>query len=905
MVWQHPMTYVAAVEPFADRTAADPQRWPFVGRRGELAALRRVLTRRGTAGAVVVGPAGIGKSRLVREAVAQAQTQLRAAGGRAPVFLRGLKANHSVPFGALGALGGPGALSVPAPTSASEPIPAGAARIVVVDDADLLDEVSALVIGRQAAEGGVRLLATVRAADDLPEMLGALLADGTLERFDLDPLGSADVARLLNAVLGDEISPAAVREIARLGAGVPLFVRELVLDALSAGTLHRADSGWRLERIAARSGGLAELLEARLAGIGAAERAALELVAMTEPVGLRLLMQLADTAVVGSLERRGLLDVDRDDRRLPVRICHPLYAELISRSTPASARIDYARRLANALEATGLRRTGDLLRWGQWRLEAGGTEPLDQGRLVAAARYAAASGADTGLRERLAAAAFDSTGTIGEGLLLYRAMTESGRFEAAGELLDRLERQAQSQGDRAAVAVARAYRISWATGRIDQGLAILADVAGTVADPEAAAQLAAHRGMLLGAAGRFDDAIRLVEPLLTAPWPKARSLAATGAAFAYPIVARFEEALAAFSIALAEHDVHGHRGYQNIDESERADPSLIGFAALTRCLIGEPAQAAAFARAALEQAVGRGDAAGQAWASAGLATVHLAVGELRDASVQAAEAARLFHALHDPNGRLWCLATGLSAASQRGAHDEAQRLAAAVTAIPMPPHLRALSTEVVRALAWYDASRGDYAAARDRLSEEAESWADDGMIATVALGAFELFRLGYPASAAHLMERVEIPEDWPSGRCIRQLIDAAGKPAALREAARSFAELGFTLYAAEAHAAAALAAADVGAVADASRSTAQARTLAAECGAVTPLLTRLGRPRGLTAREHEIAGCAAQGLSNRQIADRLRLSERTVENHLGRAYAKLGLSGRAELREALRRAFAG
>lgn len=880
------------MEPFDTRAATASGRWPFVGRRGELATLRRVLTRRGGAGAVVVGPVGVGKSRLVREAVEQFQGQPTA--GRT-LHVRGLRANQSVPFGALAAIGAPGGLS----TSGLPAADGAATRVVVVEDADLLDEMSALVFRRHAAEGRIRLLTTIRAATRLPEPLAALLGDGSLERIDLDPLDPADVARLLTAVLGDEIAPAAVREITRLGAGVPLFIRELVLGALSAQTLRRVDGCWQLERIAARSGGLAELLEARLTGISATERAALELVAMAEPVGLRLLMELVDTPAVDTLERRGLLDVDHDDRRLPVRICHPLYAELISRSTPASARIAYAGRLAQALEATGLRRTHDLLRWAAWRLEAGG--PVDRERLVAAARYASASGADTELRERLAAAAFDGTGAIGEGLLLHRAMTESGRYEAADDLLEALDRRAQSHPDRAAIAVARAYRVSWTADGIDQGLAVLAEAeaAGTAAgpaggDPAQAAQLAAHRGMLLGVAGRFDAAIELLEPLLAAPWPQVRSLAATGAALAYPVIGRFEAALSAFSLALTE------RGAP--DEGTRPEPSLIGFAALTRCVSGDPGQAAAFGRAAVEQAVGRGDAVGHAWAGAGLAAVHLAVGELRAAAVHAAEAARTFQALRDPNGRLWCLATGLAAAAQRGAQDDADRLAAAVAAIPVPRHLRALGTEVIKALAWHDYLRGEHAAARDRLTQAAKSWVADGMIATVVLGALELFRLGHPAAAADLVERVAVPEDWPLGRCVRGLIDAAGKPRALREAARSFSELGFTLYAAEAFAAAAIAAADLGSPAEAARSSAQARTLAAECGAATALLARLGRPRGLTAREHQIAECAAQGLSNRQIADRLRLSERTVENHLGRAYAKLGLSGRGGLRETLRSA---
>jgi len=55
----------------------------------------------------------------------------------------------------------------------------------------------------------------------------------------------------------------------------------------------------------------------------------------------------------------------------------------------------------------------------------------------------------------------------------------------------------------------------------------------------------------------------------------------------------------------------------------------------------------------------------------------------------------------------------------------------------------------------------------------------------------------------------------------------------------------------------------------------------------------------LTARDREIAVLAAGGLSSKDIAGRLVVSARTVDNHLQRVYAKLGISGRDELRSAL------
>ena len=51
----------------------------------------------------------------------------------------------------------------------------------------------------------------------------------------------------------------------------------------------------------------------------------------------------------------------------------------------------------------------------------------------------------------------------------------------------------------------------------------------------------------------------------------------------------------------------------------------------------------------------------------------------------------------------------------------------------------------------------------------------------------------------------------------------------------------------------------------------------------------------MTAREREIADLVAGALTNRQIADLLVLSERTVESHVRSVLAKLGAANRTEL----------
>jgi DNA-binding NarL/FixJ family response regulator len=105
--------------------------------------------------------------------------------------------------------------------------------------------------------------------------------------------------------------------------------------------------------------------------------------------------------------------------------------------------------------------------------------------------------------------------------------------------------------------------------------------------------------------------------------------------------------------------------------------------------------------------------------------------------------------------------------------------------------------------------------------------------------------------------------------------------AALMEVAARFEEAGFMLLAAEA-------------AAESGNRALFGRLVGLCEGARTPALA-LMTAVPLTRREREIAVLAARGLTNKEIAESLVISVRTVDNHLSNAYAKLGIATRGEL----------
>lgn len=177
----------------------------------------------GARGAVVLGPDGVGKSTLARVAAERFADQHPNTLIR---WVTGTPTERAVPFGAfshlveIAELGKPAALLRAARASLG-----GDDLLLVVDDAQHLDVLSATLVYQLARDGAGRLIVTAR-ADPAPEAIAALWNDGLLTRIDIETPGGTTAPAEMETFLAE--LPVAARSVLEyLAVAEPLSAAEL------------------------------------------------------------------------------------------------------------------------------------------------------------------------------------------------------------------------------------------------------------------------------------------------------------------------------------------------------------------------------------------------------------------------------------------------------------------------------------------------------------------------------------------------------------------------------------------------------------------------------------------------------------------------------------------------------
>lgn len=360
------------------------------------------------------------------------------------------------------------------------------------------------------------VVATTRPHDapHVTEMVADLHARGVAEVVDLEPMPDDDVTAMLRACLDGE-PPAEIAELVRrYAAGFPLFVEELLADLRDSGALVRRDDAWVVgeepELVVPRS--FARSVATRLEAVGPTARDVMEAAAM---LGTEF-----DWTVVGAalgLDTRSLSSAMRElhDQRLVVpappdgfAIRHALTREAVLESLLPPDRVRLAGVLAAAIEGTvGDAVSTDVHQQLAELFEAAGEDERAAAQWLAAGRTATERGALVSAGEALARAGglvpadHPTAVEVREAQVGVHAL--AGDAQAALEVAEPLVLQlAAGAGDPARLAALqlRLVRILVAAGRWDEAEERLAGCADH--DPALGHVLAARIAL-----GRLDDAL--------------------------------------------------------------------------------------------------------------------------------------------------------------------------------------------------------------------------------------------------------------------------------------------------------------------------------------------------------------------------------------------------------------
>jgi DNA-binding CsgD family transcriptional regulator len=896
---------------------------PTFGRDQLLTELVRHLERQG--GPILLsGPAGIGKTHLARASirllVQDGADSEEIIGGGAPSAVPLGPAAHLVP-----AIAGevPLAGLIAAALDGLRRRTADRRLIVLADDIDLLDDASATLIGHLARVERVAIVGTSRRPVRPRHLFADLWRDGLVRVVSLNPLSPPEAAELAEFYAGGPLDPSSGLRVYDITGGNPLWITELTRAAVARGALRPGRTGFRLDTEVA-VGGLDRILADRISDLTPAERDALDLIAAGGPLPSASLQSLTGAEALASLAEAGLVEVTGSRKDPVIRFAHPLHRQLVRSRQEADQVQGLLRRLSAAEAPPGpVNRAVDpgerasLVRLALWHAEMGeafdpealgwAAQEVRWGLLELVRRHLAGEpvspeSSDAALAiglqrpdERASAAHILATGawkeerTFANGMALARLLTfQPDKSADALEVFDSLRSLAVTEAERAAVATIHGIWLHWVARDRSGAAALLSKAAAELGPPWRSMVASTRAGLGVHCGDTAEGLIALEEawPGEDAPpvvklsnWsPRAAALVNSG---------RLEEGVALAEAALpvsfglggdgmqamAELTIIHHWGrmclgrygevlrdarqvsdlLRDADQDE-ARALFMGLEA--RCLSrwGRPGRAAAVLEEAIRRHGPLSTLGFRSLLHSSRAVALAWTGRLREAEMEADEAAhwsdppRFFDADID-----MARATVLAANGQRS---RATRLAAAAAEKAASLGSFFFAFEPAFLAARLDATEG-----RVRALEELAEHVD---------GPFPRLAVAYARALA--------------GAGADDLKVLSNRALALGE----------KLFALEMLEAAALL--DSGSPVGRSRNEAAIERLRRECeGARSPVMAAATVIRGLTSREVEIVSLAARGWSSPAIAEELVLSVRTVESHLYRAFAKMGVKSRAEL----------
>ncbi|MFE5549826.1 LuxR C-terminal-related transcriptional regulator [Streptomyces sp. NPDC056534] len=872
--------------------------WPLAGRESELQSFAEAWADRRCRGVVVCGPAGVGKTRLAEECLAQAGRQ----GVKAGRAAAGVSAG-AVPLGAIAHL-------VPAGVDLSDPAkgfsavvralaaPQRSVRAFLVDDLQLLDSTSAVLLQQLSDAGVVRVIGTVRTGELTSEAVKTLVSGDGVHRIDLSVFDQQQTDAVLRAALGGPVRQRTVHTLHAISGGNALYLRELVLGALQSGTLVGDSGVWELTGDGAvGTPKLAELIGSRLQAAPEAARALLELMALAEPVPLADAQGLASSAVLVELEEAGLIRVTNDRRRFSVHLAHPLYGEVLRDQIPARHRSSLLTAHAERVETHGNRRRDDPLRLAAARLA--GYVPVAPGLLVQAASLARHAH-DYRQVVSLLRAVQPEHHTPATLLLLGEAHAALQEFHEAEACFSRAQDSAVRESDVISSIQARHLNFHL-QGRKEESTKVIRRGQEQVVSPTGRRILQVNEGTYRCVTGEPVQGLRLLGAMddLESGIDDRQVLDAWlfGAVMRAATLSLVGQTSQAEELAAKAYSTHLRN-----DQKALFHHPLLQRVALVLALeeAGKFTEARSVGLEATDRALSENLPVPYLWNAFATARSELIAGHIQEARDLYDEISSEAHKQSDFFG-IRIIDSGFATAT--ALLGDVAAAEAIVTESRQHPVTGFFAGEERLGEAWVHAGRGDLRQARIALLEAALSARTAGHVTSEALLLTDVARLG---DAQHVVGRLFQLADVCDGslapaRAHLAAALAGNEPAPLQTVADELEEFGADLLAAEAASAAAAGWRRAGDTRRATAADRQAETCVSRCpGTRTPLLTEAESTSELTTREWEVANLAASGVASKDIAANLHLSVRTINNHLQHAYAKLGVTSRRELARTLR-----